>query len=284
MVDRAKTKAPKFWQRWGATLAPGVAKENALKWISEATGCPWSSEIRHITMHLWPTIKHDAWQWNLEQLSKRWRLFNGTKILTIVTDSSTVEHEAVTEFCRHRGMVFDHVLVRENHKSLREVATWVPMLTLLNPETAGPNEVVFACHGKGVRHETREDHIKAWAEVMYESCLDYWPIAEEQLKTKVSAGSFRRFGGFTTKCRNFHYSGTFFWWRLAELGKRDWKKVEQKYWGTENWISCQAESNECGVLFHDKCASLYKYEYWKEVIWPAWVEWKLANAKHACVH
>ena len=56
------------------------------------------------------------------------------------------------------------------------------MLRLLSPETASDNEVVFACHGKGVRHEHREDHIKAWAEVMYESCLDYWPIAEEQLR------------------------------------------------------------------------------------------------------
>jgi hypothetical protein len=284
MVTRAQTKAPKFWQRWGATLAPGLAKEKALSWIHEATGYPWRSDVRHLTFHLWPTTKHDAWQWNLQQLSQRWPLFTGKKIIAIATDGSTVSAETVLQFCEQLGIQWDHVIVQPNDSRIREVATWVPMLRLLNPETAGPNEVVFACHGKGVRHETREDHIKAWAEVMYESCLDYWPLAEEQLRSKVATGSFRKFGGFKTQCRNFHFSGTFFWWRLAEIGSRDWKKVEQKYWGTENWMSCQAEATECGFLFHDKCVSLYEYQYWKDVVWPAWETWKQDNAKFAYVH
>jgi hypothetical protein len=38
IVSRGKRKAPKFWQRWGATLAPGVAKLQALAWIREACG------------------------------------------------------------------------------------------------------------------------------------------------------------------------------------------------------------------------------------------------------
>ncbi len=38
IVSRGKRKAPKFWQRWGATLAPGVAKLQALSWIREACG------------------------------------------------------------------------------------------------------------------------------------------------------------------------------------------------------------------------------------------------------
>jgi hypothetical protein len=38
IVDRGKRKAPKFWQRWGATLAPGIAKQQAMSWIREACG------------------------------------------------------------------------------------------------------------------------------------------------------------------------------------------------------------------------------------------------------
>jgi hypothetical protein len=38
IVSRGKRKAPKFWQRWGATLAPGIAKQQAMSWIREACG------------------------------------------------------------------------------------------------------------------------------------------------------------------------------------------------------------------------------------------------------
>jgi hypothetical protein len=38
MVLRAQKKAPKFWQRWGARLAPAIATSQAVKWIEEACG------------------------------------------------------------------------------------------------------------------------------------------------------------------------------------------------------------------------------------------------------
>lgn len=38
IVGRAKSKAPKFWQRWGATLAPGIAASSVIGWIDEALG------------------------------------------------------------------------------------------------------------------------------------------------------------------------------------------------------------------------------------------------------
>lgn len=44
IVDRAKKKAPKFYQRWGAKLAPGVAKLHALAWIDEACQVPVERE------------------------------------------------------------------------------------------------------------------------------------------------------------------------------------------------------------------------------------------------
>ncbi len=44
IVERGKTKAPKFWQRWGAKLAPGIAKQQALSWIDEACRPPVPKE------------------------------------------------------------------------------------------------------------------------------------------------------------------------------------------------------------------------------------------------
>lgn len=38
IVTRAQEKAPKWWQRWGATLAPGLAEIMVYGWIDEACG------------------------------------------------------------------------------------------------------------------------------------------------------------------------------------------------------------------------------------------------------
>jgi len=40
IVNRGKDKAPRFWMRWGAKLAPGVAKLQALAWVDEACQPP----------------------------------------------------------------------------------------------------------------------------------------------------------------------------------------------------------------------------------------------------
>lgn len=275
IVERGKTKALRWWQRWGATLAPEIAKRTVLSWIDEATGYPWRSEIRHLTMHIWPTKKHDAWKWNLTELSKRWNLFNGKRIIAIAYDGLTVSAETVLAFARSLGMEFDHIIVQPNHRSLREVATWLPMLELLSPSTAAENEVVFSMHGKGVRHETSGDHIQWWAELMYRSCLDNWPQVEEVLKDHVSAGSFKRYndfkgraGGTDNHC--WHYSGTFFWWRLSEIGRRAWKTVDQKYYGTESWLGYTVKPEEAACLFHDNSQSLYEADYWRDVVIPEW--------------
>jgi hypothetical protein len=232
------------------------------------------SSIRHLTYHIWPTIEHDAWKWNLQQLAARWSLFNGTKILAIVTDGQSVEANVVLEFARSLGMHFDHVIQMRNHM-LREVVTWLPMLEILSPETAAENEVVFSAHGKGVRHSATGNQVTDWADLMYRSCLDDWPTVEAQLAQFVATGSFKRYNNFDTPGNHcWHYSGTFFWWRLAEIGRRNWRKVDAKYFGTESWIGHQAPPEECGCLFLDGSGDLYSREYWTEVVWPAWTKYQ----------
>ncbi len=226
--------------------------------------------IRHLTYHLWPTKEHDCWKWNLQQLAQRWPLFNGTRIIAIVTDGKTVSADEVIEFAASLGLTFDHVLQMKNHM-LREVVTWIPMLELLKPETATEDEVVFSAHGKGVRHHQTGDRITDWADLMYRSCLDDWPTVEDHLKRFVATGSFKRYNAFDSPGNNrWHYSGTFFWWKLAEIGRRNWRKVDQKYYGTESWIGHQCTREETGCLFMDDVGDPYDIDYWKRKIWPAW--------------
>jgi hypothetical protein len=96
IVKRAKTKAPKFWQRWGATLAPGIAKQQALVWITEA--CSISDKPEHSPRVPLQKIKEDAhfcwiyWAGEQESDEIRWsirsveRNYAGTSRITIIGD------------------------------------------------------------------------------------------------------------------------------------------------------------------------------------------------------
>jgi hypothetical protein len=46
--------------------------------------------------------------------------------------------------------------------------------------------------------------------------------------------------------------------------------VDQAYFGTESWIGHQCSPDETGCLFLDDCGDMYKADYWRETVWPAW--------------
>ena len=176
----------------------------------------------------------------------------------------------VFDYAASLGMVFGHVVTVPNNPDLREAATWVPMLSLLNPDKASGNEVVFSAHAKGVRHPELNPQLKAWAEVMYQQCLDDWERVESQLARFLMTGCFKHYGNFSTAGNDcWHYSGTFFWWRLAEIGKRNWSNVEQTWYGTEAWPGLQCKREGTGCLFMDGTQNLYEEQYWKMKVWPA---------------
>lgn len=233
----------------------------------------WTSTVRHLTYHIWPTKRHDGWKWNMQQLAKRIDLFNGKRILGIAVSSETESAATVIDFAASLGISFNHVVERPNNKKLREVVTWLPMLELLPPESAGQNEVVFSAHAKGVRHDdplAEGSTLWKWTDTMYRTCLDDWPEVESQLNRFVAAGCFRRYNNFKTQGNHqWHFSGTFFWWRLAEIGQRNWRKVDQQFFGTESWIGHQCHDSETACLFVDDCGDLYQPKYWADVVQPA---------------
>lgn len=259
----------------------------ALKVKARSSSCPrgrWfargdmQSTVRHLTIHVYPTRQHDGWKWNLRQLQQRWSLFNGQKLLGIASDVQTESAATVVDYARTLGMEFDRVIAVPNKPTIREVATWLPMLEYLNPSRAADNEVVFSCHAKGVRHHTMTDTLTGWTRLMWEVNLDDWRTVENALSSHLMAGAFRRYGNFTTRGNNrWHYSGTFYWWRLAEIGRRNWRKVDQKFFGTESWPGHVCKANETSCLFMDDCGDLYKREYWRDTVWPEWNQRSCAN-------
>lgn len=242
-------------------------------WRSEADGPrivfgPFASNVRHLTYHVWATKKHDSWKWNLEQLAKRWKLFNGKRIIGISHDDNSEHPEIILQFAESLGMVFDMNVVRRNEEKLREVVTWLPMLHHLNPESAGDDEVVFSAHAKGQKYDD-PGHTRDWTDLMYQSCLDDWPSVHEALRTSLMAGSFKEYG-LLGKWHNWAYSGTFFWWRLAEIGKRKWFDIDQWFAGTESWPGKLCDPCETACLFLNDSRRMYDDSYWTDVVWPEW--------------
>jgi hypothetical protein len=66
MVERATVLSPKWWQRWGAALAPGLARDMVLGWIEEAVG---KSE-RHLTVNT-ATLRTLTWSYGVTTVKQR---------------------------------------------------------------------------------------------------------------------------------------------------------------------------------------------------------------------
>ena len=309
IASRAPTQAPKLWQRMVAHIDQaadlGLIVGRIHSWIIEACKAkrevakrprrsggrpkrtrrayigwrglkdeepkhqlgPFETTVRHLTYHVWPNDL-DSLQWNLRQLAKRWDLFNGKRVLGIATDDSTATKQDVVAPCKSLGLTFDTIIHRTNKPKLREVVTWLPMLDAIGIDSAEPDEVVFSAHAKGQKYDD-PSHTRNWTDLMYRSCLDYWPLVRKQLSQSLMTGSFREFG-LLGKWHDWAYSGTFYWWRAAELAKRPWRNVDQWFAGTESWPGKLCEPQETDCIFLNNNTRLYVDSYWTQTVWPAW--------------
>jgi len=255
---------------------PRVKTHVYSSWRSEADGPvfqmgPFESRIRHLSYFVYPA-NEDSWKWNLDELSKRFWLFNGRKVLGIVHDRDSATPDAVLEYAASVGMTFDNVLIRPNSPKQREVVLWVPMLECFSPETAKADEVVFSAHAKGQKYDDPR-HTRDWTDLMYQTCLDDWPSVYNALRTALFAGSFREYGLFH-KWYDWAYSGSVFWWRLAEIGKRKWRDVDPWFCGTESWPGKMCDPRETACLFLNDSKRMYDAHYWQSTVWPEWAKYK----------
>ena len=220
---------------------------------------------RHVTFHVYPVKGFGAWQWNCDHLLRNADLFNGRRIVSIVTDDTT---DSAEEVQRYLGGFTDEFIVMPNNPRLREVATWLPMLFKLT-DFNSESDVTFACHAKGVRHKINADNsgstLFRWTEAMWSTCSN-WDIVRPLLEKHATAGSFRRFNTITRGFGQWHYSGTFYWWRNRDAFRRNWRYLPQGFFGTEAWPGLLFSKEESAVVFGDDVQDLYKLDYWNNVM------------------
>ena len=240
-----------------------------------------SNATRHLTFHVYPVAGYGAWQWNCDQLLKNAKLFNGRRIISVATDKAT---DSADDVRKYLADFTDEVIEFPNSAKLREVVSWVPMLSKLESLNS-PNDVTFSCHAKCVRHRLNPDTAETgstifnWAQAMWDTCGN-WDVVRPLLESHATVGSFRRFGSHPSTVNSFgdwHYSGTFYWWRNRDAFRRDWKRFPQTFFGTEAWPGILFNKDEAAVIVGDNVNDLYVLKYWQEEIQPMVDEWRQRN-------
>lgn len=206
---------------------------------------------RHLHYHIWPVKGNGTWQRNLDMLKPRLGLFNGHRAVAIVTDHATDSPEMVMDYF---GPEADFIIM-PNSPAKRETLTWHPLWRQLRMYR-GKRDVTFCAHAKGVRHATTPDvSVHRWADLMYESCLDYWPIVERLLETKAIVGGMK-------KSRIVYFPGTFYWVRNDDKFNAPNVPLPKRFDGTEEWTKIRFTSAEAGVVFCELGRlNLYSVDY-----------------------
>jgi predicted SAM-dependent methyltransferase len=238
-----------------------------------ATDCPprprmvgprRSPTIRHLAYHCYPR-SGSPWPTRLLNLKDHLSLFNGRRIIAIVTDDTTDSAEDVYDVLGDEQ--FTHLELR-NQRDKREGETLVPLFECLE-DLRGPEHCTLWGHAKGV---TRGDqpNIQRWAETQEELLLDYWPVVERELTTHACCGAFKKDGlgwGPHESLSDWHYSGAWFWFRNDQLfTSSSWKWID-RFWGAiESYPSRHWPSEDAASVFglsQVPFMNLYKQDYWE---------------------
>lgn len=226
---------------------------------------------RHLMYHLWP-VKGQTWRCNVEWLLQRIDLFNGRRLVAIVTDERTEDLATVQAAFAGHGCEF---IVRPNAQG-GESITFPLMLAELAREHR--DDVAFYAHAKGVKYEPEwPPAVKRWAEVQMAVTLDHWPSVRAQLEQHAMTGLLRRPGRFANHHHvgDWHYSGTCFWFRHDAVFQRAWQDVPSFYGGVEAWPGMLFRQAETGCLLLDQLRELpYRERFWATRGNPAYERWR----------
>ena len=230
---------------------------------------------RHLLYHLWP-VRGSTWRWNVEQLLQRIDLFNGRRIVAIVSDERTEDIAVVRAAFDGHGVSF----IERPNSAHGESDTFPLMLAEVAREH--PDDLSFYAHAKGVKYEPQwPPAVRRWAEVQYAVALDRWPEVRAHLERHAMTGLLRRTGRYANHGHvgDWHYSGTFFWFRHDAVFRRAWQDVPRFYGGVEAWPGMLFAPEETSCLLLDGLSERlrdlpYHERFWQQRGNPAFAQWQ----------
>ena len=174
------------------------------------------------------------WKNNIAVLKQYMDIFDGRKIVTIVTGPRMVDPKIVA---RHFDGYGCEIVEMPNNPSRGENGPFMNALDILQYDDM--NSITFYAHTKGVSHRhmgkpERMYNIRTWRNLMYYFNLHDINHVEDVLKTYKTFGIMRRTGGHPCY---WHYSGTFFWFRNDTLFSHpNWRNIRDVYGGVEMYL------------------------------------------------
>jgi hypothetical protein len=235
--------------------------------------------VRHLLYHVYPRWG-SIWRTRLLRLRERLPLFNGRKLIAVA-------HDHTTEGC---GMVEDalagtgcEIFAVPNNPERREVETFPHLFGPLSGLN-GPEHATLYGQAKGT---TRPDGSTArrWAEALEETCLDYWPVVGRLLEHSPVVGPFKKVGrGWpeNQSLSEWHFSGSWFWFRNDALFGKDWRRIDPFWSGIESYPSLHFGALEAGCICHAgqvPSLDLYDHAYWDDVVDPALAAFRRAHRR-----
>jgi hypothetical protein len=284
---------------FGRSLATGTERtESAAKREAETAATDrgpdreFRAVRRNLLYHLLPV--RGRWQWHAAQLIPRLGLFNGRKIIAVLTG------DAIDRTTNRGAVVLDPPDVVEpafpgcefvriaNDPARRELVSFLPLFSSLDP---AEGDVTLYAQSKGVTRPV-ESTSRRWTEILYETHLDYWPLVERLLATRPLAGAFKKIGrgwdgnGWTDRefksASDWHYSGSWLWFRNKDVfGVPGWRNIEPFWSGIESWPALHFPADESATIFFDGRVpetNLYNWDYVSRIVEPAYARWKAEHA------
>lgn len=238
---------------------------------------------RNLLLYIYPVAGTGVWQRIIDEFTSRIDLFNGRIVLCVSQDGPESPPHALDASRVPLGtdsaeLVFERFL--RNARGRGSVKTLTVRNTELG-ETAhhnrifaenfnlDPDSATLYAHSKGVTR--RPGHMAhRWRSVLLETLIDRYGCVEAALETKPVAGSFKKIGhGWGNSRSNWHYSGSWFWFRDSALYARDWTRIEPFYGGIEAYPSLHFKSREAACVFHPclvRTANFYDSSYWSRYV------------------
>lgn len=229
--------------------------------------------VRNLIYHVCPLRENTLWRRNVQQLVRRWDVFNGRRIVAVAYDRDN-QLWPLKEVVREFGGVDAEWLPLPNDRVLREVASFVPLLCAV--QNTRRNEATFYAHTKG--NSTAESHegnqnvtgrirgAKRWRNAMYHHLLDRADECMQKLREFPCVGTcqarWREGQRFMYPSRLFHgwwmFCGTFFWFRNDKVfGHPRWRAIPMDRYGAEAWLGDLFTADQAHSMFQPFMSTLF---------------------------
>jgi hypothetical protein len=215
---------------------------------------------RNLIYFIYWSPENGMLEYNLNLIERYLTMFDG-KIIVILAGTDKEKPKRFSNYSLWDNTMFVFV---NNDPECGEKNHFKLALKLLPKD----DSITFYAHAKGVSRVVNRP-LKWWVKLLYKGNLDTMP----DLDHHIFSGCFGKLRGASPQCPlDFHYSGSFFWFKTKVVLKRYEKKLIipkdiDTRWFTENFPAFIAKQEECEFRLwsgDEKGMNFYSDKWWSK--------------------